>query len=358
MTLPDESWAELHLPPPDDGATSYRIGCGLRRTRYPDGTARQRRSYFHWPRSWTAQWTLSVDELQTFSAWLDAYGDTYQAITLVSGEDAAGAPVPHQVRFCSDLQVSGSGGMLHARAELEQASGLTPADPDGWTWPATLAAFDGYSYGEDFGLIRTPFEAAVARQARIHYRRPRMFAAHWQLSAAQLAAAEAWINAYGFAWFQAALLSSESAFHRASQHRVRCAGDPVVTYQPGGLYDLALSLEQSCANDFGALMDEVADHLLICIGGIRGAAVARADASGELSSEAEMAGAATAETMASGALESDLAGGAAGEVDADADWDTSLRGDAAARAVASGDLKGADALEGHAQGEADADGIL
>lgn len=267
MSCTSATWAAFGLPLPDASGTSYRIGQGLVRTRWADGTVRQRRQYTHWPRQWHAQWTLPWDVLQTMTAWIDSFGEDYQPIPLISGESADGSLIDHDVRFISDLDVRGSAnGSVTVSADLEQAGGLTPADTSGWSMP--IAMIDGYSYGEDYGLLRTSLAGARADQRRIYTTRPRQFQVTWRLTYAELALAEAWIRANGFWWVSMPLISSESGMRQTTTHTVRVASDLLVTYQPGGVADLSCTLEQACANETGALESEGADNMLACTSGI------------------------------------------------------------------------------------------
>jgi len=260
MTCGLRTWGDLRLPPPDVGSR-YRIGLGLVRTRFRDGGVRQRRRYTHWPRQWRLEWTLSADQWHTMSAFLAEYGSDYFAMPLVSGEDGAGAVSAHNVRMIGDVDVSGiAQGALRVRLDVEQASGMTPASTAGWEWPCAM--LESYSYGEKYGIARTPFDAPITRQQRQYTTRPRLFQVRWRLSYADLAIAEAWLNQYGSAYNTLQLLSGASAMLEANSHTVRLAGDPAVTYQ-GSHADLTLTLEEACADDSAAL-SEINSRVLTC----------------------------------------------------------------------------------------------
>jgi hypothetical protein len=261
MSCGDFSWSVFGLPAPDAGV-GYTCQVGLVRTRYDDGSYRQRRAWSHWPRRWSLRWTLSAGQLHTLSAWVDNRGHDWHELPLISGEDGAGALSLHTVRWISDLSVSGETGAWQVSAELEQASGLTPADISGWTLP--IATVDNYGYVDDYGLIRTPFEAAAPRQQRVYTKRPRAFRARWALTTADLARAEAWIRANGYAWHTQQLLSAESGRETPNSHTVRVSSDVSVTLIGGGYAELEVMLEQACAEETGALEAEVADRVIAC----------------------------------------------------------------------------------------------
>ena len=264
MSCYSATWAGFGLPLPDAGVSGYEVDLGLVRTPADDGTTRQRRRYRHWPRAWQVQWTVDVGTLQTMTAWVDTFGDSYQPITLISGESADGSPALHQVRFASDLDVAPGPGLTWlVRATLEQGSGSAPADTTGWAWP--IAMRDSYGYREAYGLIRTPFAASVQRQTRVYTQRPRMFNASWRLTHAQLAVAEAWMRAEGTAYHDWSLISAESGAGQVTTHTARVASNLSVALLSGGLADLSCSLEQACANEVGALEAEVSDQLLTCV---------------------------------------------------------------------------------------------
>lgn len=251
----------LAIPAP--AALTYRIGAGLLRTRWRDGSVRQRRRYLHWPRLFAARWNVTAAQLHTLTLLLAQAGAETTLVPLVSGE-SAGAVADHSVRRTGDLEVSADAdGIYQVTAELEQVSGTTPADITGWAPPCAL--LEGYRYAQASGIVRTPLEVAVVRQVQHYTTRPRIFELTWRVSWADLARLEAWINANGYAWHTLRLISGESASATPTDHTVRCASDLAVTVYPGGYADLTASLEQACTNELGAFEAEAADNLLTCV---------------------------------------------------------------------------------------------
>ena len=261
------TWSAFGLPAPDTDGYGYQIGLGLVRTEFADGSTRQRRRWTHWPRAWAVQWTVTADVLHTLSAWLAAFGSDWGALPLLSGEDADGNPTLHQVRLIDDPDIQhASGGLFRLRVQLEQASGITPADITGWALPC--ASLDGYSYTERYGLQRSAMDAANRRQRRDYTQRPRLYQVRWQLTRADLARAEAWLNAYGCAWGSYQLLDSESAAPFAPNiHTARLAADPRVSLTE---YDAVLSavLETACGNEAAALDVAALDNASTCLNSV------------------------------------------------------------------------------------------
>jgi hypothetical protein len=272
------TWADLRLPPPtvDSG---YRIGLGLVRNRFRSGNTIQRRRYFHWPRQWRLVWRLTIDQWHTMSAFLAEYGADWFVMPLVSGQVADGALASHTVRMIGDISVSGEqSDLLRIEIDVEQASGSTPASIAGWTWPCAM--LQGYSYGEAYGIVRTPFESYAARQKRLFTQRPRLFQLRWRLTHAQLAQAEAWMNDRGTSWHTLELLSGESGRDDTTPHTVRLASDLAVSYVGGGYAEMSATLEQSCANEETALRDYVPSDVLMCTTNIPQSIEVNLDAAG------------------------------------------------------------------------------
>lgn len=268
MSCTSATWAAFCLPEPDRDGYGYQIGLGLVRTKFADGSTRQRRRWTHWPRTWVVQWTVRADVLHTLSAWLAAFGTDWGELPLLSGEDPAGAIKSHRVRMIGDLSVQPvAGGLWRVRAELEQASGTTPADISGWEMPP--ARVDGYSYAEDYGIQRTAIASAIMRQRRAYDHRPRTFQVSWQVTRPDLARAEAWLNENGCAWGSYRLVDGETAVpFSANTHTARVAADISVSLVVGDAV-ISTVLESPCANEMGALESEVADTLLACTSGIQ-----------------------------------------------------------------------------------------
>jgi len=72
-------------------------------------------------------------------------------------------------------------------------------------YPTTLpcvSRIDGYALNSEAALIRTPFEAGNARQRRWNLMLPTQIQLGWRAANDQLQPLFAWLNTYGYDWFQ------------------------------------------------------------------------------------------------------------------------------------------------------------
>ena len=94
-----------------------------------------------------------------------------------------------------------------------------------------VSRIDGFQMSSSAAVIRTPFEAGNSRQRRLHNRMPTEIALAWRVENARLAALFAWLNTFGYDWFNLRLAGLEAsrlgAF--ALKVAVRCMSDIQVT---------------------------------------------------------------------------------------------------------------------------------
>jgi hypothetical protein len=250
----------LGLPYPDVEGYSYTIRNGIVRTAFDDGTFRQRRQYTHWPRTWNLQFTINVDTWHTMSGFLAVAGSNWFTMPLVSGESSDVAD--HTVRLLGGPVVTADYQQLIVNLAVEQETGTTPSSP-----AIPTAQIDSYSFEEDYGFIRTPFENALFRQSQKYSNRPRRFNVTWRAKTlAELAETESWLNTYGYTWSSVELLSGETG--RAwypTTHTVRVISDPTVTLVGPTVADVSVVFEQACANESLAFQNETGDYTSQCL---------------------------------------------------------------------------------------------
>jgi hypothetical protein len=104
-------------------------------------------------------------------------------------------------------------------------------------YPASLpcvSRIDGYSLVHSASLMRTPFEAGNARQRRWNTVMPSEIQFAWKCSNEQLQPLFAWLNTYGYDWFQLDLSSMESSLADvlAVATDVRLTSDLTITLLP------------------------------------------------------------------------------------------------------------------------------
>jgi hypothetical protein len=81
-------------------------------------------------------------------------------------------------------------------------------------YPASLpcvSRIDGYGLNQAASLVRTPFEAGNARQRRWNFVLPTEIQLTWRCTNEQLHQLFAWLNTYGYDWFQLDTSSLESS---------------------------------------------------------------------------------------------------------------------------------------------------
>jgi len=81
-------------------------------------------------------------------------------------------------------------------------------------FPDTLpcvSRIDGYAYVHSASLVRTPFEAGNARQRRWNMALPTEISLAWRCSNEQLHPLFAWLNTFGYDWFNLRLAGYEAS---------------------------------------------------------------------------------------------------------------------------------------------------
>lgn len=102
---------------------------------------------------------------------------------------------------------------------------------------------DGYGYTRDMGLLRTPFATAQPEQRQAQTEHPLTFTLSWMLTGAQLAIAEPYLLANGYAGMELDIISGASPDGLPALHAVRLTKDYEVTAVRPGLYRLAIQAE-------------------------------------------------------------------------------------------------------------------
>jgi hypothetical protein len=94
-----------------------------------------------------------------------------------------------------------------------------------------VSRIDGFSLNSASSVIRTPFEAGNTRQRRLHAVMPTEIALCWRVENPDLQPLFAWLNAWGYDWFNLKLAGLEASALDviATPIAVRCMGDIAVS---------------------------------------------------------------------------------------------------------------------------------
>lgn len=97
-----------------------------------------------------------------------------------------------------------------------------------------VSRIDGYGLAHAASLVRTPFEAGNARQRRWNRELPSEIQLAWRCSNEQLQPLFAWLNTFGYDWFQINLASPESSMvdEIAVATDIRLTSDLSITLLP------------------------------------------------------------------------------------------------------------------------------
>src|SRR5215831_2732791 len=97
-----------------------------------------------------------------------------------------------------------------------------------------VSRIDGYGIGANASLLRTPIESGNASQRRSNARMPQEIKLAWRVDNNNLKPLLAWLNSFGYEWFNLRLASIESSAldEFASDIAVRLMSDINTTLNP------------------------------------------------------------------------------------------------------------------------------